>query len=62
MAGGKKALRLHESESDAEAVKKEESKETMRAEPYIGPPSTATTLAVEDVIEKVKVELKNQNS
>ena len=40
----------------------EESKETMRAEPYIGPPSTATTLAVEDVIEKVKVELKSQNS
>ena len=38
MAGGKNALRLHESESDAEAVKKEESEETMRAEPYIGPP------------------------
>ena len=46
MAGGKESLKLHESESDLEAVKMEESKETIRAEPYIGPPSTATTLAV----------------
>ena len=45
-----------------EEVKMEESRETMRAEPNIGPPSTATALAVEDGIEKVKVELKSQNS
>ena len=33
MAGGEVSLKLHESESDLEAVKMEESKETMRAEP-----------------------------
>ena len=46
MAGGKTPLKLHKNESDLEAVKMEKSKETIRAEPYIGPPSTATTLAV----------------
>ena len=43
-----------------EEVKMEESRETMRAEPYIGPPFHCNNIG--SGVEKVKVELRSQNS
>ena len=60
MAGGKTPLKLHKNESALEAVKMEKSKETIRAEPYTGPPFHCNNIG--SGVEKVKVELRSQNS